>query len=207
MTTLLDPIPTESRPVPTMDIGILFAEHRARMVALARTIVHCPHAAEDVVQDAMLAAMKAASGFKGHAAAATWLHRIVVNAALMHLRRGRSRPEIGFDTLDALPHAVVDPASAAELRDAVQRARACLAEIPPIQRNVIEMRDIQGLATAAVAAALGISENATKIRLHRARKSLRVAFDATGPRRDRADQLGRVVAMPKFTAGNARAAG
>ncbi len=72
--------------------------------------------------------------------------------------------------------------------------------------NVVELRDIRGLSTSSVATVLGISENAAKIRLHRARKSLRQAFDAgAGARGGR--RPARIVALPQFGAADTRVAG
>lgn len=190
-----------------IDLSTLFTEQRPRLLQLARSIVRCPHVAEDVVQDAMLAAVKSFGAFEGRAAAATWLHRIVVNAALMHLRRARSRPELGHDELDVtMVGRAEDPAAAAERTDTRDRLLACLEELSPVHRNVVELRDIQGLSTASVAAALAISENAAKIRLHRARRRLRDVFETsvvTGKRRVPA----RIVALPRLDTSDTRVAG
>ena len=190
-----------------IDLSFLFTEQRPRLLQLARSIVRCPHAAEDVVQDAMLSAVKSAERFEGRAAAATWLHRIVVNAALMHLRRGRSRPEVGHEELDrTLLGRAEDPATAAERADTCDRLLDCLEELSPLHRNVVELRDIQGLSTAAVAAALCISENAAKIRLHRARRRLRAVFETAAAGRRR-NAPARLVALPRLGATDTRIAG
>ena len=163
---LLDPVKSATQPTIPSDLTVVFTENHARLLKLARSMVRCPHAAEDVVQDAMLAALKSFGSFEGRSAAATWLHRIVVNTALMHLRRARTRRELGLEDVAApvAPHAD-DPAVLAERDDACQRVHRCLAELSSMHRNVVELRDIKGLDTAAVANALGISENAAKIRL------------------------------------------
>lgn len=190
-----------------IDLPTLFTEQRQRLLQLARSIVRCPHAAEDVVQDAMLAAVKSCGQFAGRAAAATWLHRIVVNAALMHLRRGRSRPEVGHAELDrTMLGQAEDPATAAERADTCDRLRNCLEELSPLHRNVVELRDIQGLSTAAVATALAISENAAKIRLHRARRRLREVFDTAAAGRKPAAPA-RLVALSRLGANDTRIAG
>lgn len=186
-------------PLVAIDLATLFTEQRKHLLQLARSIVRCPHAAEDVVQDAMLAAVKAFGAFEGRATAATWLHRIVVNAALMHLRRGRSRPALGHADLDVtMVGPAEDPAAAAERADTCLRLRDCLGELSPLHRNVVELRDIQGLSTTSVAAALGISENAAKIRLHRARRRLRDAFEAAAGGRGERRSPGRIVALPRL---------
>lgn len=190
------------------DFGALFTTLRPRLLQLAQGIVRCPQAAEDVVQDAMFAALKSLASFRGRAAASTWLHRIVVNAALMHLRRSRSRREFSLEDLDeSRPGSAVDPAVAAEQADACARLTECLEEMSPIHRNVIELRDIRGLSTSSVAATLGISENAAKIRLHRARRSLRGIFEAAGSPAGARRPAGRIVALPTAAETSGRLAG
>lgn len=207
---LLDPVKSATQPTIPSDLTVVFTENHARLLKLARSMVRCPHAAEDVVQDAMLAALKSFGSFEGRSAAATWLHRIVVNTALMHLRRARTRRELGLEDVAApvAPHAD-DPAVLAERDDACQRVHRCLAELSSMHRNVVELRDIKGLDTAAVANALGISENAAKIRLHRARRRLRAACEAApaSVRSTWTAQPVRIVPMPRRGAGAARVAG
>ena len=154
-----------------------------RMLAVARRIVRNEEDARDAVQTAYLSAFRSIGSFAGGCRLSTWLHRIVVNAALMKLRRDRRRPEESIE--DLLPrfqedghHAETfspgDLPADEQLERAEMRAltRACIAELPPAYRTVLVMRDVEELATSEVAAALGITPNAAKIRLHRARQAL-----------------------------------
>lgn len=157
--------------------------HGARMLALARRLVRNEEDARDVVQDAFLHAARALEEFRADAKLSTWLHRIVVNTALMRLRAASRRPEgfiedllPHFDTtghhaepVAALPIAPDDAAERAELR---LRVRAAVARLPESYRAIIVLRDFEDLTTEEAAAALGISPNAAKIRLHRARQAL-----------------------------------
>lgn len=152
-------------------------QNRGRMLRLARRIVRDADAAADVVQDATLAALQALPEFRQGAAPGTWLHRIVVNAALMHLRRGRTRREVSAEALYAMKSPAPDPAAAAEEHEAVRRLRACLPRLSEQHRNVVELRDILGFDTDSTAVMLGVSSNAVKIRLHRARRALRGLFE------------------------------
>ena len=140
--------------------------------------------AGDAVQDAFLSAFRAIESFEGGSRISTWLHRIVVNAALMKLRTRRRKPEQSID--DLLPRFLEDghlerPAGAwrdlpedlvgqSELRDLVL---ASIDQLPEGYRNVLLLRDIEELDTEETAAAMGISTNAVKTRLHRARLALR----------------------------------
>jgi RNA polymerase sigma-70 factor (ECF subfamily) len=165
----------------------LVRRHGGRMLAVARRLLRNEDEAEDAVQEAFLAAWRALPAFEGQSRLGTWLHRIVVNAALMRLRSRRRRPEASIDEL--LPRFDEDghrldagppPASAdallehAELRAAVRR---CIDLLPDSHRTVILLRDIEELDTKTVAALLEISEAAAKVRLHRARQALRTLLE------------------------------
>ena len=131
--------------------------------------------AADVVQDAYLRAYRAIGRFRGDARFTTWLYRIVANCAATSLgRRGRHRHEpLDEALLIADDHADRDPERKAS--DAVDRIRvqAALAAMPEKLRVVVVLRDVYDLTHEAIAAELGITETAAKVRLHRARKKLR----------------------------------
>src|ERR1700691_4641165 len=85
--------------------GVLFQRHRDRLWAVALRTLGDPEEAADALQEAMIAAFRRASSFRGDSAVTTWLHRIVVNAALDRMRRRAARPTTGGqddDALDAL---------------------------------------------------------------------------------------------------------
>ena len=131
--------------------------------------------ARDVCQEAYLRAYRGLRRFRGDARFTTWLYRITANCASTHLgRRGRHRHEVlddDFVMSDLSPG--VDPvgrAESARLREAVQNA---LATLPPRLRAVVVLRDIYDLSHEVIAAELGISVSAAKVRLHRARRRLR----------------------------------
>ncbi len=131
--------------------------------------------ARDVVQEAYLRAFRGLRRFRGDAQFSTWLYRITANCASTHLgRRRRHRHEELDDDLpvdDPRPaHDPVGRAEHAHLRDRVHRA---LRALPPRLRAVVVLRDIYDLSHEAIAAELGISESAAKVRLHRARRKLR----------------------------------
>ena len=131
--------------------------------------------ASDVVQDTYVRAFRALRRFRGDSAFSTWLYRIASNCASSFLsRRSRQR-------CDALPEADVivdddpdqDPtlqAEASSLRLTIERA---LEQLPQRLRAVVELRDLEDLSHREIAERLGISESATKVRLHRARNTLR----------------------------------
>ncbi|MEO7274665.1 MAG: sigma-70 family RNA polymerase sigma factor [Vicinamibacterales bacterium] len=154
-----------------------------RMLSVARRMLGDEEAARDAVQDAFLSAVRSLHGFDGHSQLATWLHRIVVNAALMKIRTRQRRPEYPLDAL--LPTFADDghhaepvsswgesPERLLEQQETRAVVRAAIATLPPSYRAALLLRDIEGLSTHEAAVALGITGNALKLRLHRARQAL-----------------------------------
>lgn len=155
-----------------------------RLLAVARRIVGSEEDARDVVQDAFLNAFRSLDRFEGNAKLSTWLHRIVVNAALMKLRTRKRKPEQSIETLlpsflddghheerfKSWDEAVDKLMERAENRELVRKQ---IDALPEGYRTVLVLRDIEGLDTEETANVLGLSVNATKIRLHRARQALR----------------------------------
>ena len=131
--------------------------------------------ARDVVQEAYLRAYKGLKRFRGDAQFSTWMYRIVANCAATDLaKRNKARHEdLADDGPFADERAEVDPevmAEAASLRD---RVSVALQDLPPRLRAVVVLRDVYDLPHEAIAAELGITEAAAKVRLHRARRKLR----------------------------------
>jgi RNA polymerase sigma-70 factor (ECF subfamily) len=155
-----------------------------RLLAVARRIVGTEEDARDAVQDAFLNAFRSLDRFEGNAKLSTWLHRIVVDAALMKLRTRKRKPEQSIETM--LPSFLEDGhheerfksweepvdklMERAETRELVRKQ---IDALPDGYRTVLVLRDIEGLDTEETAKVLGLSVNATKIRLHRARQALR----------------------------------
>lgn len=155
-----------------------------RLLAVARRMLGNEEDACDVLQDGLLAAYRARAEFRGGAKLATWLHRIVVNAALMKLRSRRRRPEASLE--DLLPHfdatgchmaanltALPDAERVLVGRERLEEIRWAVAQLPESHRQVFVLRDVEDLDTAEVAALLGVSDGVVKTRLHRARQALR----------------------------------
>jgi RNA polymerase sigma-70 factor (ECF subfamily) len=129
----------------------------------------------DVVQETYLRVFRGIRRFRGDAQFSTWLYRITANCASTHLgRRARHRhDDLTEDAmiLDERPES--DPAVQADTDDLRGRLKRALDELPPKLRAVVVLRDIYDLTHEAIAAELGISESAAKVRLHRARRKLR----------------------------------
>ena len=167
---------------------VLVRTHASRLVAVTRRILTSEDDARDAVQDAFILAFRNIGTFEGESRLSTWLHRVAINAALMRLRARRRRPEEPLDPL--LPsyqedgHHVeqfqsweepADDALARRRRQAL--VRESIERLPENYRTVLLLRDIEEIGTEEAAHMLGISVNAVKIRLHRARQALRTLLD------------------------------
>ena len=131
--------------------------------------------ARDVVQDAYLRAYKGLKRFRGDSSFSTWLYRITANCASTQLgRRNRHRHEdLDEEAPLADERAETDPELRASAESDRERVSAALRALPPRLRAVVVLRDVYDLPHEAIAAELGISEGAAKVRLHRARRRLR----------------------------------
>jgi len=142
---------------------------------LAHRLTGDADTARDVVQETYLRAYRSIGRFRGDAQFTTWLYRITANCASTQLgRRRRHRHEELTDELvvrDLRP--VADPPARAEHAELRGRVREALEGLPPRLRAVVVLRDLYDLPHEAIAAELGISVSAAKVRLHRARRKLR----------------------------------
>ena len=161
----------------------LVSLHTGRLLSVARRMLRDDEDARDVVQQGFLSAFKALPHFNGRSRISTWLHRIVVNAALMKLRSRTRRPEESIE--DLLPRFLEDGHHAArwnqlvapvdtllQQRETRAKVRAAIDRLPERYRTVLLLRDIEELDTEETARILGVTVNAVKIRLHRARQAL-----------------------------------
>ena len=199
----------------------LMRRHNGRLFRVARAILKNETEAEDALQDAYLDAYRHMAEFRGAAQLATWLTRIVINQALMRLRRRRrdrvvvplrEPPVIGRG--DAPDPEVADTAvespPAAVLRDELRRVlERRIDDLPVAFRTVFVMRDVEDMSVQETADCLAIPASTVRTRLFRARALLREAlardldaatvavFDFAGERCDRivAGALARVRAL------------
>ena len=171
----------------------------AGMLRVAEMYVSSRAVAEDVVQEAWVGVLKGIGRFEGRASLKTWLYRIVANTAKTRgVRESRSIPfsSLGDEGHDATVepdrflgsgerfpgHWAVPPQAwapegrllAEESLEVVQRA---IDELPPAQRAVITMRDVQGFTSEEVCNALDVTETNQRVLLHRGRAKVRSALE------------------------------
>jgi RNA polymerase sigma-70 factor (ECF subfamily) len=169
---------------------ILVRKFGPALLATARRYLRSEDDAFDVLQDGLLCASKSIGKFKGDSQLSTWLHRIVINCALMHLRTQKRRSEIQSLEIDELlprfdpagnwmdGHSRSMPAQVyLEVFETRAMVRRCIEQLPDAHRLVLTLRDIDELDTEEVARLLGLTGNNVKVRLHRARQALKALIE------------------------------
>jgi RNA polymerase sigma-70 factor (ECF subfamily) len=157
----------------TAAFGLLFTRHKDRLWAVALRVTCDPDDAADALQEAMISAFRRAGDFRGESAVTTWLHRIVVNAALDLLRRRSAHSVSWSGDPDDLP--VTEPWQAtdsAAVTDSRLDVDAAMRSLPPPQRAALVLVDMLGYPVADVAVILGVSEGTVKSRCARGRARL-----------------------------------
>jgi RNA polymerase sigma-70 factor, ECF subfamily len=171
------------------------------MRRVARMYVSTDAVADDVVQEAWLGVVRGLDGFEGRSSLRTWIFRILVNTAKTRgQREGRSVPfsSLAGDDLDAPafdPSAFEDdgeskgawstlpsdwrgmPEERAEATETMHVVGGAIAMLPPMQAEVIRLRDLLGWSSEEVRNALDISETNQRVLLHRARAKVRAALE------------------------------
>lgn len=161
---------------------VLMRRHNARVYRAVRAVLGGDADAEEAMQQAYVSAYTHLAQLGAGQRFGPWLTRIAVNAAL-----GLRRKSAGFVTLEALPggseevHDVSprqDPERGAAARELVAEVERALEGMAPALRLAFVLREVQGLSTQEAAESLGVSEEALKQRLHRAREGLRASLEA-----------------------------
>ncbi len=152
----------------------LVAKHRHGVYRFGLQVCRTTEDAEDAVQETLWAATRALQSFRGTASSlASWLFTMVRRECLRLIDGHRRRP-VGLDGAeDDFPSEMLDPESSMDVQRRNELLAHALAELDPVHREVVLLRDIQELSAPEAAAHLGISVDALKSRLHRARVELK----------------------------------
>ncbi|MGC3996694.1 MAG: RNA polymerase sigma factor [Anaeromyxobacter sp.] len=150
---------------------LLIRRYNGRVYRALRAILRDEAEVEDAMQQAYVRAYVHLAEFRGEASFSTWLTRIAVNEGLGRLRAPvREVPlELGADAATEGP----SPEEAAAARETMTLLERAIDGLAVHHRTVYVLREVEGLSTAEVARVLGITEDAAKVRLHRARLALR----------------------------------
>lgn len=159
--------------------SVIVRRYNAQLYCVGMAYLRNHAQAEDAMQNAYLKAFTNLRRFKGTAAFATWLTRIMINECLMLLRREKHLrlTPLSEDTSALAPEALSEPARdslhAAEMKVVLEHA---IQNLPRVHRTVYVLREVQHLSTDETAACLGLSSANVKVCLHRAREGLKAAL-------------------------------
>jgi len=170
---------------------MLVDRYQQPMLRLARSMVPTPAVAEEVVQDTWMGVVRGIERFEGRSSFKTWLYRILANRARSACPR--EQDHISFESLHAVDPLRFDAQGqwadpldrwTEESDDRLEAAawapilKSGLDALPPRQREVVVLRDVEGLSSEEVSAVLGISGGNQRILLHRGRSRLREILEA-----------------------------
>jgi len=165
---------------------LLVERYQGRAYRLALRVLRDEEAARDAVQDAFVKAYTALATFEGRSSFFTWLYRLVMNQCLDARRRDKSGREVAFEEgsglelepeASLLPVPEVDgvsfgPAATLMRKELLAHLARAVEQLPPAARETLLLREVEGLAYAEIATALGIPKGTVMSRLHYARKQL-----------------------------------
>lgn len=172
----------------------LVGRYHTRLLRFAESLVPSRAVAEEVVQDTWLGVVRGIDRFEGRSSVKTWLFRILINRARTAGGREPRNASLGPD--DALegrfgadgaweqpPEPWADAVDSRLVADEMaQRVKACLPQLPEAQRQVLTLRDIEGIDAVQVCDLLGVSAGNQRVLLHRARARVRSILE---------DEMGR----------------
>jgi RNA polymerase sigma-70 factor (ECF subfamily) len=177
----------------------LVDELHGRLLALARTFTSSPALAQDIVQETWLAVIRGLRGFEGRSSIRTWIFSILVRRArTMAAQEARRREvSIGVEGFGAgsppewrpglgrvglweeplVSWGLEDPEATLRREEALRVVQGALNELPDQQRQVVLLRDVEGVSPADTCNILGVSETNQRVLLHRGRARIRRALD------------------------------
>lgn len=164
--------------------ALLVGMYQASLLRLAESVVGSRSVAEEVVQDTWLAVVRGVERFEGRSSFKTWLFHILLNRARTTAGREHRTTSVPDDDLDdrfnRVGGWVTPPVPWADRVDdrlmadvLARRVRDVLPTLPEAQRQVVLLRDVEGLDAREVAATLGLSAGNQRVLLHRARTRIR----------------------------------
>jgi RNA polymerase sigma-70 factor (ECF subfamily) len=183
----------------------LIGRHQRRVYRFGLKMCRDPEDAKDVLQETLLAAARTVKDFRGASSVSTWLYTIARSFCIKKRRRSKFAPE-QEESLDARgpgleARQVMDPSRGPEDELAGRQVELALEQaigsLDPMYREVLLLRDVEGLTAPEVAEVMGLTVEAVKSRLHRARVAVREAV---------APLLGAPEAAPAARAAGAAAA-
>lgn len=149
-------------------LGALYDRHAATLLGVAFRLLMSRAEAEDVVHDVFVGLPEALRRYDERGTFVSWLKRITVRVALSRIRRHETRSAELHENI---------PAAQLHDHDAAMDLDAAVAALPPTLRVVLMLREIEGYSHAEIGEMVGISVAASKVRLHRALRALRIMLE------------------------------
>ncbi len=184
-------------------LSTLLERHAASVYRFGLKMCGNPQDAQDIVQETLLAAAQGLRDFRGDASLHTWLYTVARSFCIKKHRSSKFAPST-LESLEAspahadLPSAAPQPDALAENHELGRALEAALAALEPSQREVILLRDVEGLTAPEVGAILGVSVDAVKSRLHRARAELRARMEHYFPASERPSEADATASCPEI---------
>jgi RNA polymerase sigma-70 factor (ECF subfamily) len=177
-TALDDPILAAALAGDPEALDALLRQYQPRIYRFGMRMCRDEEDAKDVLQDTLFAAARSLRGFRGSSSLSTWLYSIARGFCIKKRRRSKFAPqeEVSLDARSPAL-AVPDPGppldEALASREVEQAVEAAIRALKPEWREVLLLRDVEGLTAPEVAEVLGLRVEAVKSRLHRARAAVR----------------------------------
>ena len=174
-------------------LGTLLARHSPAIYRFGVKMCRDPEDAKDVLQDTLLAAARGIREFRGASSLSTWLYTVARSFCIKKRRTSKFAPT-GTISLDD-PAKAFDPLATDKAPDEAAADREmstlldrAIASLDPASREVLVLRDVEGLTAPEVAEVVGVSVDAVKSRLHRARAEVRSKLEESLPSAERASR-------------------
>ena len=169
----------------TEAFGEIVRRWERRIYALAYGILGREDEARDAAQETFVAAFRSLPNFRGEAKVSSWLHRIAVNQCITRQRRAKVRAEVSIEAAQVdgrarLASAQRSPAGATETGQRAEAVRRAVAALPQELREVVVLKEFEGLTFQEIADALDVPLSTVKSRLYTALKQLRMRLEKFG---------------------------
>lgn len=167
-------------------MSALLARHAPTVYRFGVKMCRDREDAKDVLQDTLLAAARGIREFRGASSLSTWFYSVARSFCLKKRRTSKFAPKqtVSIDetgTAEESPSRDKDPEEMASDRELTTLLDDAIAELEPTNREVLVLRDVEGLTAPEVAQVLGVSVDAVKSRLHRARADVRAKIESRSP--------------------------
>jgi len=180
----------------------VLSRHAPRIYRFGLKMCGDPEDAKDVLQETLLAAARGLREFRGSSSLSTWLYTVARSFCIKKRRASKYAPEnpVSLEGAGHLPAVDMPPDEAAAGRELGAALDRAIASLDPTQREVLILRDVEGLTALEVAEVLGVGVEAVKSRLHRARAQVRADLEPLLPPGERSANVPAPVGCPDVVA-------